>query len=156
MKSDALRHPLSIVGALVTTAAAAAFIALTIATLAGMFPNPYAGLVVFVAIPTIFVMGLLLIPAGIWLQRRKQRRHPEISADWPVLDFGRATVRRTALVVTALTVVNLAIVLLAGYGSLHWMESPRFCGQVCHTPMHPQFTAWSNGPHARVACATCH
>ncbi len=39
----------------------------------------------------------------------------------------------------------------AGYGALHWMESPTFCGQVCHTPMQPQFTAWSAGPHARVA-----
>ncbi len=46
--------------------------------------------------------------------------------------------------------------LLAGYGSLHWMESPSFCGQVCHTPMHPQFTAWRGRPHARVACVECH
>src|SRR5262249_44492064 len=52
--------------------------------------------------------------------------------------------------------VNVVIILLAGYGTLHWMESPNFCGQVCHTPMHPQFTAWGNGPHARVACVACH
>src|SRR5262249_54441290 len=26
----------------------------------------------------------------------------------------------------------------------------------CHTPMHPQFTAWQNGPHARIACVECH
>ena len=48
------------------------------------------------------------------------------------------------------------IVLLAGYGSLHWMESPQFCGQVCHTPMHPQFTAWQDASHAKVACVQCH
>ena len=36
------------------------------------------------------------------------------------------------------------------------MESPAFCGQVCHEPMHPQFTAWENAPHANIACATCH
>ena len=36
------------------------------------------------------------------------------------------------------------------------MESPQFCGQVCHTPMHPQFTAWGNGPHAHVECVSCH
>jgi hypothetical protein len=48
------------------------------------------------------------------------------------------------------------IVLLAGYGSLHYMESPAFCGQTCHTPMHPQFTAWQDAPHSRVACVQCH
>ena len=36
------------------------------------------------------------------------------------------------------------------------MESPSFCGQACHAPMHPQFTAWQDAPHSRVACAQCH
>jgi hypothetical protein len=36
------------------------------------------------------------------------------------------------------------------------MESPSFCGQTCHTPMHPQFTAWQNTPHSNVACVDCH
>jgi nitrate/TMAO reductase-like tetraheme cytochrome c subunit len=151
-----VRHPLSIVGALVATTAAVVFIALVIASLAGMFDNPYAGLVVFVAIPALFLVGLLLVPAGMWLEERKLQRHPEAAAGWPVLDFREPRVRRGALLITALTAANLVILLLAGYGSLHWMESPTFCGQVCHTPMHPQFTAWNNGPHARIACVRCH
>ena len=36
------------------------------------------------------------------------------------------------------------------------MESPSFCGQTCHTPMHPQFTAWQDAPHSQVACVQCH
>jgi hypothetical protein len=36
------------------------------------------------------------------------------------------------------------------------MESPTFCGQACHVPMKPQYTAWQAGPHARIACASCH
>ena len=55
----------------------------------GMFENPYAGLVVFIAVPRLFVLGLLLIPAGMWLQRRKLRRDPTRIDDWPVLDFRR-------------------------------------------------------------------
>jgi hypothetical protein len=150
------RHPLAIAGALITTASAVAFIALSIAVVAGLFTNPYAGLVVFVALPVLFVLGLLLIPAGMWLQKRKLERDPSAAADWPIFDFRQASVRRTALAITALTAVNIVIVLLAGYGSLHWMESPTFCGQVCHTPMHPQFTAWQAASHSRVACVNCH
>ena len=151
-----VRHPLAIAGALITTVSAVVFIALVIAMLLGLFHNPYAGLVVFIAIPALFVAGLLLIPAGAWLQRRKLHRDPSSASEWPILDFGRTSVRRTALLVTALTAANLVILLLAGYGSLHWMESPSFCGQVCHTPMQPQFTAWQHGSHGRVACVNCH
>jgi NapC/NirT cytochrome c family protein len=150
-----LRHPLAIAGAVVTTAAAVLFIALVIAILLGLLQNPYAGLVVFVALPMCFVVGLLLIPVGIALQRRRLARDPS-AGDWPVLDFGRVGVRRTALMVVALSAVNIVIVLLAGYGGLHWMESPRFCGQVCHTPMQVQFAAWEGASHSRVACVSCH
>jgi hypothetical protein len=150
-----LRHPLAIAGALIATVAAVAFVALVIAALAGLFENPYAGLVVFVVVPAFLVLGLLLIPIGMRLQKRKLLRDPG-AADWPVIDFRLARVRKATLLVVALTAVNVVILLLAGYGSLHWMESPTFCGQACHTPMHPQFTAWQEAPHGRVACVKCH
>jgi len=150
------RHPLSIAGALIATLSAALFCALTIAILLGWFENPYAGLLVFIAIPALFLMGLAMIPVGMWLQRKRLARDPTEGAEWPVLDFRRPRVRQVTLAVTALTGVNVVILLLAAYGSVHWMESPTFCGQVCHTPMQPQFEAWTVGPHQRVACVSCH
>jgi nitrate/TMAO reductase-like tetraheme cytochrome c subunit len=150
------RHPLAIVGAVLTTVTAVVFIALVIAVLLGLLNNPYAGLVIFVGLPLILVVGLLLIPAGMWLQRRKLQRDPSAAAEWGVLDFRKASVRRTALMIAALTAVNLTILLLAGYGTLHWMESPSFCGLVCHTPMRPQYAAWQDASHSRVDCTQCH
>src|SRR5262249_35262695 len=32
----------------------------------------------------------------------------------------------------------------------------KFCGQVCHTPMTPQYTAHAVFPHAKVDCVSCH
>ena len=148
------RHPLAIVGVLLTTVAAAVFLALAVAMAADLLRNPYAGLVVFVALPAAFVAGLLMIACGAWLERR--RAAVRGARDWPVFDLGRPGVRRTALVLIALTGVNIAILLFAGYGALHWMESPQFCGQVCHTPMHPQYTSWSASSHAEIACVSCH
>ena len=150
------RHPVAMAGALIATAASVAFIALAIAAAFELFENPYAGLVIFVALPAVFLLGLLLIPAGMWLERRRRRRHPGEMPEWPVLDFGKPQVRRAALIVTALTAVNVVIILVAGYGGLHAMDSPTFCGQACHTPMHPQFTAWQQAIHSRVACSACH
>jgi nitrate/TMAO reductase-like tetraheme cytochrome c subunit len=155
-RTDYLRHPLSIAGVVLATSAAAVFLALLAAELWGLFANPYAGLVVFVAMPAVLVLGLLLIPLGMWLEHRRVRMHPEVARQWFVIDFRSPTTRRRALTVVALTAVNLAIILVAGYGSLHYMESPSFCGQTCHTPMHPQFTAWQDATHSRVACVQCH
>jgi hypothetical protein len=157
MRFSALaRHPLAIAGAVITTASAVVFITLVIAILAGMLNNPYAGLVVFLAIPALFVVGLVLIPVGMSLERRKLLAHPAETSEWPVVDFRRPEVRRNALIIVALTAVNAMIVLLAGYGGLHAMDTPGFCGQACHTPMHPQFQAWQGAAHAGIPCVECH
>ena len=150
------RHPLAIAGALLTTVSAAAFIILIVAELAGLFENPYAGLLILVVIPAFFVIGLLLIPLGMWLEWRARRLHPDAVRHWPVVDFGKRTARRWTVAVVALTAVNLIIVSIAAAGTVHWMETPSFCGQTCHTPMEPQFTAWQAAPHSEVRCVDCH
>jgi nitrate/TMAO reductase-like tetraheme cytochrome c subunit len=150
------RHPLAVAGALLTTVSAVVFIALVIAAIAGLFEHPYAGLVVYVVVPGLFLLGLLLIPLGMWLEARRLRHHPEATRDWPVFDLRQPTTRRTVLAVIALTAVNIVIVSLAAKGAMHWMESPSFCGQACHLPMHPQFTAWQAAPHSEVTCTQCH
>ncbi len=149
------RHPVALVGAVVATAAAVLFLTLSGAMALGLLVNPYAGLMVFVALPAALLAGLVLIPIGVRMQRRRERLRPDASA-WPVLDFSRPRTRQVVGGVLTLTLVNLVIVMLAGYGTLQWMESPSFCGQVCHEPMHPQYTAWQNAPHSKVACVQCH
>jgi len=144
-----------VAGITLTTASAVVFIALAVAMFVGLLANPYAGLVVFVALPAVFVVGLLLIPIGMRLQR-KALAEGRAGEEWPVLDFRQPRTRRLALVFGSLTAINIIIVLVAGYGSLKWMESPEFCGAVCHEPMHPQYSAWQNAPHSNIACVQCH
>jgi formate-dependent nitrite reductase cytochrome c552 subunit len=36
------------------------------------------------------------------------------------------------------------------------MDSTQFCGTTCHTVMQPEYTAYTNSPHSRVACVECH
>ena len=151
-----VRHPLAVAGALITATSTVVFLAMIVATMIGLFDNPYAGLVVFVAVPAVLILGMILVPVGMWLQRRKLARHPETANEWPVWDFGVARVRRVVLLFAAFATLIAAIALVAGYGSLHYMESPTFCGQACHTPMRTQFMAWQAGPHARIACVNCH
>jgi hypothetical protein len=152
---SAMRNPISLIGVAVTTAMAVVFLLLLTLELTGQFTNPYAGLLVFVAVPVVFVLGLLLIPFGIWKQRRRIAAG-QAPDDWPVVDLRLPRTRSVILGVALLTIVNLFIVSLAGFGAVHHMESTEFCGQTCHTAMEPEWKAHQASPHAKVACVTCH
>jgi hypothetical protein len=152
---DAARNPLSLLGAALTTATAVVMLALIALDLLGYLQNPYAGLILFVALPLTFLVGLLLIPTGAWwAARRRQRGQPP--PGWPVIDLRDPRQRGVAAGVAALTIVNLLIVSLSVYGGVHYMESASFCGQVCHTTMEPQAVAHRAWPHAQVSCTQCH
>ena len=55
-----------------------------------------------------------------------------------------------------MTLANVVIVSLAAYRGVEFMDSVGFCGQVCHSVMKPEFTAYHDGPHSRVTCVQCH
>lgn len=153
----AARNPVSLVGIAVATAMAMLFLVLLLLDAFGYLANPYLGLVLFVAAPAAFVAGLLLIPIGIWLDRRRLRRSPgPLRSDWPVIDLAKPRHRTVLFAVLVLTVANIVIVSMAAYGGVHYMETAEFCGQVCHTAMEPQFAAYQAAPHSRVACIECH
>ena len=149
------RSLVSFLGAALTTVSAVLFLVFFALDLAGLHTNPYFGIVTFVLLPAVFVTGLLLIPLGLWRARARAARGVPVRR-WPVLDFDRASVRRTAIVIIALTGLNIAIVSMAAYKSVEYSESTGFCTGVCHTPMEPEAVAHANAVHASVSCASCH
>lgn len=147
-----LRSRIATVGATLTTAGALLFLVLVALDLFGFIENPYAGIVIFILVPAIFVAGLLLIPLGTWIDRRRGRIAPLPS----VFSLSDPNVRRTLGFVVVATIINLAVVSFASFGAVEYSESQAFCGQTCHPVMRPQFTAHQVGPHARVHCVSCH
>jgi NapC/NirT cytochrome c family protein len=149
------RHPLSIAGVALVTLSAVLFLFVFLLDLFGLHTNPYLGIVFFLILPAFFVLGLLMIPAGLYLERRRRARGLE-PLRLPRIDLNDPVHRRGVLAVAALTLVNVLIVSLAAYRGIEFMDSPQFCGQVCHTVMEPEFTAYQDGPHSRVRCVDCH
>jgi hypothetical protein len=149
------RHPLSIIGVALVTLSAVVFLFVLLLDVFGLHTNPYLGIVFFLVLPAFFVLGLLLIPLGMALERRRRARGLE-PHHWPRLDLNDPAHRRGVLIVAALTLVNVLIVSLAAYRGIEFMDSPQFCGQVCHTVMEPEFVAYQAWPHARVPCVDCH
>jgi len=152
-----IRSPISIAGMMLTTLSAVVFLIVLLADLFGLHTNPYLGIVFFILLPALFVLGLLLIPLGAMIERRRRLAgKPPSSLEWPRVDLNDPSQRRTAVAIFALTIANIVIVSLGAYKGVEYMDSPSFCGQVCHTPMTPEFVTHLQGPHARATCVDCH
>jgi hypothetical protein len=154
------RHPLGMAGAVLTTVSAVLFLTLFALDLVGYHGGPYAGILAFLIIPGLFLLGLILVPLGLWRERLRLKRALATGADLeealPVWDLNVDRVRRNLLVFVLLSVVNVVILATATYKGVEVMESTQFCGAACHTVMQPEYTTYKRSPHARVKCVECH
>jgi hypothetical protein len=152
------RNAISLLGTALALAALILIITLFGMELWGFEGGPYLGILTYLILPMIFVVGLLMIPIGVVLWRRKMRKQPggEDTPLLPVFDLNSAQTRRWMLIFVGATVVNIVVIAGATYKGVHVMESVEFCGMACHSVMEPEHTAHSRSPHSRVACAECH
>src|SRR5580658_9671467 len=94
-------HWASMCGVALVTLAGVSWLFALPANIRGDVSNPYIGLLVFIAIPAVFFVGLALIPIGIALGRRKAGE--ELSG---VTDR-RAALRRAGIFFAVMTVANI-------------------------------------------------
>jgi hypothetical protein len=118
--------------------------------------HPYAGILLFLILPAFFVLGLLLMPIGIFLRRRSLRKAGELPTAYPKVDLHIPAVRKLLIGVGRATIANVILVGTASFKGVEYMDSTKFCGLTCHTVMQPEYTAFLNSPHSRVGCAECH
>ncbi len=121
--------------------------------------NPYTGLWTFLVLPAFLIAGLILMLLG-WLceRRRRRRLYPDIH-DWPKyprLDLNTPRHRKQLIIFAFVAMVVILLVSVSSYRGYHYTDSTQFCGQVCHSVMHPEFITYQHSPHARVTCAACH
>jgi hypothetical protein len=144
------------VGVMLTTASAITLVTFLTTSFFGVTLGPYIGVLAVLILPAIFLLGLLLIPLGIWLQRRRERRAGTLPAEYPPIDLRRPETRETLLFVVLMSGVNVAFFLTLTYRAVHYMDSTSFCGRTCHTVMQPEATSHQAAAHARVPCVECH
>src|SRR5450759_196207 len=111
-----VRNTISLMGVALATVSATLFLVVFLADVFGLHTNPYIGIVFFLILPGLFVIGLLLIPLGAWVERRRRLAGKAPSAvRWPQIDLNDANQRTTAIIVFALTIANIVIVSLGAY-----------------------------------------
>jgi len=147
---------ISLIGVVVVTTATVFWLFVLPTTLRGGVHNPYIGILAFLLLPVLFLLGLILIPVGIYWRNRKERRSGMYPASFPALNLKNVEFRRLLTFVGVTTFANIVIASQLAYGAVSYMETQSFCGQTCHTVMQPEFTAYQSSPHSRVECVECH
>jgi nitrate/TMAO reductase-like tetraheme cytochrome c subunit len=143
-------------GTVITTVTALAIVVFGLVELFSSRHNPYGGMFA-VFLPILFAAGLLLIPAGFWVERRKApAARPDVIAAAFQMAVHDQRARRLILFVASLTVVNVILIASAGIRAANYMDTQEFCGTSCHTPMQPEWTAYQRSPHNKVECVQCH
>jgi hypothetical protein len=153
------QNPITLTGIVLTTTSAATIVLYWLYVLmlgGGGEKNPYAGIVIFLILPAFFVIGLILMPVGGLLRWHRLRRRGELPTVYPHVDLSDPVFRKTAALVAVATLLNVVIFTAVSYQGTQYMDSVQFCGQTCHTVMQPEYTAYLNSPHSRVACVECH
>lgn len=152
------RNGISISGTALAIASIVLIISLFFMEQLGFEGGPYLGILTYLILPVLFVTGLILIPIGAILYRRRlNRTHgDEHIALLPVFDLNQPKTRRWLFVLLGATMLNIVILAGATYKGVEVMESVEFCGLACHSVMEPEHTAYQRSSHSRVACAECH
>ena len=156
-KPSLIQNWISVAGLAVSAASLFALLCLLAMDFFAEFKNPYAGLLTYFVAPTCLVAGLVVVVAGMLLERRQLAKTRQTPGSWlPVVDLNLGGHRKILGGAGALLGALLVVIAISTYRGYHFTESKQFCGQTCHTVMKPEFTAYQNSPHARVTCTECH
>src|SRR5215472_6650271 len=143
---------ISLIGVILVTTAGILWLLALPSYWRGETSTPYIGILLFLVLPGVFVLGLALIPLGIALDTWKRRKAGDFG---PFVPRG-GELRRLGIFVALTTAANLMMGSQFSYRAVTYMDTDTFCGKACHKVMDPEFTAYSHSPHARVSCTECH
>jgi hypothetical protein len=153
------RNPISLIGAILAILGLGGLVFILGIGFLQVRPSPYIGAFAVMFLPALVVVGLLVIPAGMLWEARRRAAAARRGEGLPpplLLDFGNPRHLRGVAFFGVSTVVILAILGASAYRGVEFMDSPTFCGEICHTVMKPQYETYQESPHAQVACVTCH
>ncbi len=151
------RNYISFAGAVIVIAAVVSILLLVFIDLTESAENPYLGIVTYIILPAFLAFGLLVMLAGMLIERRRRRRSPTSEIPpFPKIDLNEPRQRHWTIAILGLAFVFVCASAFGSYRAYEYTESVEFCGQACHTVMKPEAVAFAATSHARIRCVDCH
>lgn len=147
---------ITLAGAAIASVSFGLILFLTILEFFAEQQKPYMGIIAFVILPAILLIGIGVMVAGVLREHRLERLGKPHVVRLPQIDLNNPR-HRTALVVTSIG--GILLLMFSAFGSFkayEYTDSDEFCGQMCHAVMSPEYTAYQYSPHAKVGCVECH
>jgi nitrate/TMAO reductase-like tetraheme cytochrome c subunit len=119
--------------------------------------NAYIGLLTYIMLPSVMMMGLAIVALGMFVEHRRRRKSaPGSVLAYPRLDLNDPKTRSATMKFMVITLLFIGASAFGSYRAFEHTESVQFCGTTCHSVMKPEYTAYKAGAHARVRCVECH
>lgn len=150
------KNPISLAGAALAAVAFANILFLFFLDAFTHISSPYVGILAYMVAPAFMVAGLIAIPVGMVIERRRRHKLVGDVSKYGKLDLNSPAQRSALAFVLSFVVIFSLMSAVGSYKAYEFTDSVQFCGQLCHGPMHPEFTAYQQSAHARVACVECH
>ena len=151
-----MRNPISLAGVALALVSLANILFLFLIDLISEKSSPYVGILGYMVAPAFLICGLLLIAVGLWWERRQKAEGLAEFPKYPRIDLNDPSQRSAVAFFGSFLVAFVMLSAVGSYKAYEFTDSVQFCGQLCHSVMNPEFTAYSLSPHARVACVECH
>ena len=149
-------NPITLIGAATASLSFGLIIFLFVLDFFSNEENTYMGILTYIIIPSILILGLFVIAYGVIRERKRERQGKVRDQRLPVIDLNDP--KKRAMFVT-FSVGTIVLMLFSAFGSFkayEYTETDEFCGTVCHDVMEPEYTAYLDSPHSRVGCVGCH
>jgi nitrate/TMAO reductase-like tetraheme cytochrome c subunit len=150
-----VQNPISLVGIAIAVVALGNVLFFFFLDVTSSHSNPYVGILAYMVAPAFLILGLAMILFGAWRNSRKKMEVVGKPAYFR-LDLNDPGQRGAAAFFLTFMVVFIGMSVIGGYKAYEFTDSVSFCGQLCHSVMAPEFTAYQLSPHARVGCVECH
>jgi len=152
-----LQNPISLVGVALALVSLANIFFFALVEFISTKASPYIGILAYMVAPAFLIFSLVLIVAGAWWARRKKLAGQAVEEfRYPRIDLNDPNQRSGAILFSSFLLAFFMLSAVGSYKAYEFTDSVQFCGLTCHTVMHPEYTAYSYSPHARVPCVECH
>jgi hypothetical protein len=153
---DIYYNPISMIGAAIAIISLGTILFLFFIDLISEKSAIYVGIITYIILPSIMIAGLLLIPIGVYLERRREKKHGKREHALPRIDLNEPRHRFAFSIFSLGTILLLLLTAIGSYRAYEYTDRTEFCGALCHEVMEPEYVTYLDSPHARVRCVDCH
>jgi nitrate/TMAO reductase-like tetraheme cytochrome c subunit len=151
-----IRNYVSLTGLALAAIAFGNIIILFIIDVTSAQPNPYTGILAYMVFPGLLIGGLALTAIGVVRERNRRLESVPGTPLLPRIDLNQPGQRSRLAFFLGFVFVFIMLSAVGSYRAYEFTDSTTFCGDLCHTVMHPEHTAHEHSAHARVSCVECH